>query len=278
MAEGTPFYVFCTLDGSPTLTPFEGLSELGEDTFGEKMHHPKGARTETFYIYGSTIDEAGRHFGKDSPHGPLRGCVVGAGLAYIEFVWAIHGVRAGDDTWTMQSFESEDVLRNALISWAAKGPPEIPHLTLPQPGAAPIPFNDKVENLLTEICRQMCEGKAPFEKVWLAMHRAYTEGRWQILGALDEDLNGVETANVSFFDAYSKRMSPELWSESFLAKFIQRVTRLDSTSFFASYACNGILRRALQHAGYSFSKQEGWGGKRHNTQAVRVLEANAALL
>lgn len=196
--------------------------------------------------------------------------MVGAGLAYIEFAWAISGVQAGDDTWTMQSFESVDELRNGLISWAKNGPPIVKPISMPPPGQPPIPFTNTIEELLTEICRQMCEGKADLDEVWRAMNRAYTEGRWQILGALDEALQGVDVANVSFFDAYSKRMSPDLWSESFVNNFINRVTDPGATSFFASYACNGLLRRALQGAGYAFSKQDGWGGKRHNTQAIRV--------
>jgi tRNA U34 5-methylaminomethyl-2-thiouridine-forming methyltransferase MnmC len=72
--------------------------------------------------------------------------------------------------------------------------------------------------------------------------------------------------SLFFFDAFSGKSTPELWTPEFLALFLQRVAQ--EKAVFATYACTGTLKRTLQTAGFVVEKRPGFQGKRDSTTAV----------
>lgn len=71
-----------------------------------------------------------------------------------------------------------------------------------------------------------------------------------------------ETADAWFLDGFSPAKNPELWSPD-LMQTVARHTEPGGT--FATYTAAGHVRRALEEAGFSVTRQPGFGRKRHMT-------------
>lgn len=72
-------------------------------------------------------------------------------------------------------------------------------------------------------------------------------------------------ADAWFLDGFSPAKNPELWSPDLMAE-VARHTAPGGT--FATYTAAGHVRRALAEAGFSVSRQPGFGRKRHMTAGV----------
>ena len=76
--------------------------------------------------------------------------------------------------------------------------------------------------------------------------------------------NWSSHADAWFLDGFSPAKNPELWEETLLHE-VARHTRAGGT--LATYTSAGHVRRALQRAGFSVSRQAGFGRKRHMVTA-----------
>ncbi|SFT06422.1 tRNA U34 5-methylaminomethyl-2-thiouridine-forming methyltransferase MnmC [Sulfitobacter marinus] len=74
-------------------------------------------------------------------------------------------------------------------------------------------------------------------------------------------------ADAWFLDGFSPAKNPELW-EPELLRDIYRHTGPFGT--VATYTAAGAVRRALEAAGFAVQRTQGYGRKRHMTQAVRT--------
>lgn len=72
-------------------------------------------------------------------------------------------------------------------------------------------------------------------------------------------------ADAWFLDGFSPAKNPELWSDELLAE-VARHTAPGGT--FATYTAAGHVRRALSDAGFTVTRQPGFGRKRHMSAGV----------
>lgn len=73
-------------------------------------------------------------------------------------------------------------------------------------------------------------------------------------------------ADAWFLDGFSPAKNPELWEPELLAS-VWHHTSEGGTA--ATYTAAGHVRRALQAAGFTVTRQAGYGRKRHMTTAVK---------
>jgi tRNA U34 5-methylaminomethyl-2-thiouridine-forming methyltransferase MnmC len=78
-------------------------------------------------------------------------------------------------------------------------------------------------------------------------------------------------ADAWFLDGFSPAKNPELWDDVLMAE-VARHTAVGGT--FATYTAAGHVRRALAEAGFTVSRQPGFGRKKHMTSGR--LEGHAA--
>lgn len=78
-------------------------------------------------------------------------------------------------------------------------------------------------------------------------------------------------ADAWFLDGFSPAKNPELWSPDLMGEVV-RHTAAGGT--FATYTAAGHVRRALAEAGFSVTRQPGFGRKRH--MSVGVLQPSAS--
>lgn len=224
--------IFITADGSPTLT------FRRPDGYAEKMHHSGGAFSESMYIY---------HYGlkKSLELGfPPRVISVGLGLGYNELISLAEFARSRvkGQIW---SFETMPFLRDMFRSWAE---------------------GQSSQPLLDQIARQI-EQSFGIEGLRNITHSAIKEGQLELREAFPESMQNISDVGTVFFDAFSNKMSPELWSEEGLKSSLDPV--LSKNCLLCTYAATGALKRALRTLGFELLDRPGFQGKRDSTLAVR---------
>ena len=80
-------------------------------------------------------------------------------------------------------------------------------------------------------------------------------------------------ADAWFLDGFSPAKNPELWAPDLMAE-VARHTAPGGT--FATYTAAGHVRRALADAGFTVSRQPGFGRKRHMTTGMLQPSATAS--
>ena len=75
--------------------------------------------------------------------------------------------------------------------------------------------------------------------------------------------NGL--ADAWFLDGFSPARNPELWGEGLMAHVARRTA---PGGTFATYTAAGHVRRALADAGFTVTRQPGFGTKRHMSTGV----------
>jgi tRNA U34 5-methylaminomethyl-2-thiouridine-forming methyltransferase MnmC len=71
-------------------------------------------------------------------------------------------------------------------------------------------------------------------------------------------------ADAWFLDGFSPAKNPELWGNALMVQ-VARHTRPKGTT--ATYTAAGSVRRGLEAAGFTVTRTQGYGRKRHMTQA-----------
>ncbi len=232
--------VFITSDGSPT------LDWQGADGVREKMHHSGGALTESLYIYHSALCE-GLNRGW-----PTRLVSVGLGLGYNEWIALAELYARGLTTgWQIWSFESEAILRTSFVQSLTSD-------------------SSNWEQLYRDVGARVA-AKFQIEPAVLREFAltAMQQGRLQLLGAFPPALAAVQNASCVFYDAYSKKMSAELWEETQLVRTLANL--LAPEAILATYAATGSMNRALKHLGFKLHAKPGFAGKRESTWAIRSV-------
>lgn len=234
------FSIETTLDGSPTLRlkkPIENSTKPPES-----MHHSGGAATETRYIYGNPINEAFNVFPKNKE--PLKVCVIGLGLGYIEMTWAQavnnHRVESSCD-----SFEIAAELKESFIKWL-KGSTNKESIYYKCLDGLGVKYS---ENIIQTLKHNFLVENHFYSD--LRQKENYQNKKWHLIA----------------YDAFSRKTNEELWSETFLTHWFSRYCEEDA--MVMTYACTGALKRSLEHNGFIFIKRPGFQGKRDATLAYR---------
>ena len=90
----------------------------------------------------------------------------------------------------------------------------------------------------------------------------------KVLGDLT-DYTFPQALDVVYYDAFSPEAQPELWEERL---FLSLYDAMNCQATLATYCAKGVVRRALQHAGFSVERLPGPPGKREVLRAVKVRE------
>lgn len=88
----------------------------------------------------------------------------------------------------------------------------------------------------------------------------------KVLGDLT-DYTFPQALDVVYYDAFSPEAQPELWEERL---FLSLYDAMNCQATLATYCAKGVVRRALQHAGFSVERLPGPPGKREVLRAVKV--------
>ncbi len=249
------FLVESTRDGSPTLRQVQSAGDFP----GESMHHSGGALAETLYVYGPIWQWA---FAQTRQAGFFS---LGLGLGYHELLWAVLDLTMGGESqlWTSETHQG---LIDEFTVWA-------------QCAKKTAVFEDITQRVLASSWQKLLP--TPIHKLREIsvldlqnhLHLASKEGRWQILPALSSlslrDWKQTKPFVVQgiLYDAFSRKTSPELWSEEFLREFLQTVAAPEAA--FATYACLAPLKNALRAEGFALQVRPGFLGKRNSSLAIR---------
>ncbi|WP_277086542.1 tRNA (5-methylaminomethyl-2-thiouridine)(34)-methyltransferase MnmD [Porphyromonas catoniae] len=90
----------------------------------------------------------------------------------------------------------------------------------------------------------------------------------KVLGDLT-DYTFPQALDVVYYDAFSPEAQPELWEERL---FLSLYDAMNCQATLATYCAKGVVRRALQHAGFSVERLPGPPGKREVLRAMKVRE------
>lgn len=72
--------------------------------------------------------------------------------------------------------------------------------------------------------------------------------------------------DLIYFDAFGYQYQPELWS---VDQFKKMFTALKPQGILVTYACRGVIKRAMQEAGFTTEKLPGPPGKREMLRATK---------
>lgn len=110
---------------------------------------------------------------------------------------------------------------------------------------------------------------APFLAEWAAGRRSFALGGIAvevIIGDARDTLPRWQgRADAWYLDGFSPAKNPELWADALLAEVAAHTAPAGS---FATYTAAGHVRRALAQAGFSVTRQPGFGTKRHMSAGV----------
>ena len=235
------FEISFTLDGSPSLRIADS------NGYVEKMHHSDGALSESLYIYGEAMDETLK------AGWPLHVLSLGLGLGYNELITAAKAIQhriSPSEAW-LYSFEIEPLLRDSFATWVTN-----------KAGA----FTDLYDLILQSLAAGL-QIEAGAIRNWL--RQAHELKRWQIRARFPDEASDVKEMTCMLYDAFSNKMSPELWTEELITSQLQ--TLCAPGCVFSTYAATGALNRALRNTGFVKQDRRGFSGKREATFAIRKV-------
>lgn len=227
--------IFRTGDGSPT------ISYKRADGYIEKMHHSGGALTESLYIYHHGLELALRE------GCPPHVVSLGLGLGYNELIALAEFHRRKQPNFKIWSFEADEYLRKQFINWLSG-----------EDG----PLNSTYDEILDSI-----EAHFKISGLKTSAAEQFEQKSLQLRGPYPKEISGVHDAGVFFFDAFSNKMSPELWQELDMLSSLRDV--LSPQAVLCTYAATGALNRVLKQLGFRLLDRPGFQGKRESTLAIR---------
>ncbi len=211
-------------------------------TASECMHSLRGAFSETDYIYGHAIRSVFSLGLK--PHF----LSVGLGLGYCEILLAALMLQAGVGVSVVESFESDARLRVQFSNWMSAC--DVPHAF------------QKVYDQTLKSSAVLCGVDETQARRLLSAIR--------LRDSLTADTLFDQKFSCIFFDAFSSKSSPELWTQEFLENFFTRACA--PSCIFSTYACTGVLKRALRNSGFDVEIRPGFSSKRDSTFAIRQVK------
>lgn len=232
-----------TQDGSPTL-------RIGSETESESMHSLKGAFSETVYIYGTAIETCLKE--KFHP----RILSLGLGLGYVELLACALQLRDAPNLsagFGGESFELIPELREYFQCWVHGEVANVPP-----------PFVATYDKILDSTSR---ETKIDRQQIRMRLSELLTSKQWILSGPLSSETKIESQFGCLCFDAFSSKTSPELWTQEFLERFFKTVAA--DSCVLSTYACTGVLKRALKANDFEVTIRQGFASKRDSTFAVR---------
>ncbi len=234
---------FPSKDFIPVRTGDGSLTLLGPQ--GEHMHSLEGALAETLYIYAPVAQKVLQE------GWPPRFCSVGLGVAYVELVIVAQALRSSSlslEKFYLYSFESEQVLKQSLMDY----------------------FSGRPSALHSQVLKSVAQSyDLPPSLLFSAAAKLLNDKKWVLGGSLNKDTPWEEEKfSGLFFDAFSSKSSPELWTEDFLSGFLD--TFAGNFCALSTYAATGALRRVLQSKGFEVERRSGFGKKRQSLSASRA--------
>lgn len=232
-----PMQIFITEDGSPTLIL------TYENGSAEKMHHSGGALSESFFIYHTALRTIFEHGWRP------RILSLGLGLGYNELiaVGEMHKSEVAD--WRLWSFEIQDVLRSGFIKWLEDSPTDL---------------GDVYDQVLLGVAGKLGMTAEDLKILTVA---AVKSGKLILRGSFPAEAGDMTACTCVFYDAFSKKMDPDLWDEPQLRARLEK--RLAPQCVLATYAATGVLNRILKSLGFRLLPRAGFLGKRESTLAIR---------
>ena len=252
------YSVITTWDRSPTLA-IRRKNEEFDWSVHERMHHPKGAWTETLYIYGQALEELE---GLARSHDVY---VVGLGCGYIEMLTVARWLakyREPEFQLRLRSFESDPFLIEGFQSW-------LRGLREDERGR----FH-ALHEVFDSICQIItAHFRLKPHEIRETLRAMQERGAFILENSLNRefiqhDLNPPFRANALLYDAFSSKTDPYLWEEGFLKELMSFYC--EPRSLFATYAARGVLNRALAAEKFVVKKIAGYGGKRESTFGIRT--------
>lgn len=128
-----------------------------------------------------------------------------------------------------------------------------------------------------------CEllGRPDLQEVFLQMHRCDWDSSVQISPRFTfyksrdawPDHVLQQPANVVYYDAFDPMTQPELWEERVFRRLAEQLT---PGALLVTYCSKGVVRRALQAAGFCVEKRPGPPGKREIVRARLATVKNGS--
>ena len=211
------------------------------------MHSHQGALGETLLVYGEAIKHI---FDQDWPR---RFLVVGLGMGYIELAIVCYWIQFGGPAPQIESFESDLELKEGFQN------------RILGKGESQSDDFKKAHDLILEGFSK--EFGSPKNLILEKAKDLLNQGHLVLRGPLDVAEISSPSFSALLFDAFSRNTTPELWSEEFLEKFLEKSAA--PKSVFATYSAIGNLKRVLKKKKFERQERSGFGQKRERTLAVR---------
>ena len=247
--KDTFYQVYTTGDGSPTL-----VHTRAEDKYVEKMHNSKGAYAESLYIYGDVLAQALEYI---KPQEPFIIGSLGLGLAYNEIISIARLANKNVHQYKIISFEKDSYLTEQFLRWLNND-----HLT--DLSRKPTELTPHYQWILEQTAKD--HQIAP-QNLKQKIQNAIEQQQWQIRGEFPQQLEPQDQFHLFYYDAFSNKMSPELWTEDTLKNFIKNYTA--PSCMISTYAATGALKRALKENQFQLQQRPGFGGKRESILGIR---------
>lgn len=274
----------------------------------ESMHHSGGALTETMYIYAPlAILTIGQFYVNHLNHSHEQAQRV---LLFCEELLLNTLSRSGasdedksffTSVLKSENFNSKELsINHHLVVGLGLGYIECvitcvnflfekQNFVLKSPNIISIESYEIVEELKTALTKYLLDqphfAKAYYEKVFVQVLEFFSIDL-KYLSEIKKNLNysltlksemnidslaDLQTYSALYFDAFSKKTSPALWTPEFLERLFFLSAK---NSFFSTYACTGFLKRSLSAQGFAVKKRAGFKGKRDSTFALRFSIAD----
>lgn len=219
-----------TADGSHTIT----LPSLDE-----QYHSLNGAVTEAYHVFiRNGLDFlAGSHLGNI----PIKILEAGFGTGLNAFITLIEARKRGLEI-SYVSLEAYPLTKQEYSALNYPG-------TVPHGGTLADEFLHLHEcpwNTTVEICKGFSLEKR---------HAGF------------ENMSDRECHSIVFYDAFSPRVQPELWTGEVLSRFYHA---LAPQGVFVTYCAKGSVRRTLSAAGFSMERLPGPPGKREMLRGIKT--------
>ena len=160
---------------------------------------------------------------------------------------------------------------NALLTLieAEKGNQKIYYET-----AEPFPLEDEQIKSLN-YCDQL--GRGDLQKIFEQLHNCEWEKEIKITEAFYlhktiqplQDFKTSSRKKLIYFDAFAPNAQPGLWTEEIFKKMF---SILEPQGILVTYCSKGIVRRAMQAAGFAVEKLPGPPGKKEIVRATKIKE------
>ena len=237
------FKLILTADGSVSLQNLRT---------GEPMHSLQGALAESLYIY----QEALKRCLSLIRNRPVI-LSLGLGLAYNEIISIAHLHQFQIHNFKMVSYEKNQGLLQALQQW----------LGLLEKPVRKHHWFSAYDSILKRVAMRFHLEEGPLKQ---QLKDSIRSQKWIFQGPLTSSTQFPEKFNCIFYDAFSEKTDPELWTSPHLETWLSRACQ--ENCIVSTYAAKGCLNRVLKNQGFKLIKRSGFSGKKQSTLAIKGCE------